>query len=47
VFIGILITNIIDTRVKAVIRRESKENIFLRSVRPSGIFVNIVATTCR
>ena len=44
-FISTLITNIINISVKGAIRRELKENILLRSIRPSGIFVNIMAMT--
>ena len=46
-FISTLIINIINISIKAVIRRESKKKIFLRSIRPSGIFIKIVATTYR
>jgi hypothetical protein len=45
VFVSTLIINIINISIKAIIRRELKENTFLRSVRPSGMFVNIVAIT--
>ena len=45
-FIYTLITNIIDLSIKAVIKRRLvKGNIHMRSIRPSGIFINKVVTT--
>jgi hypothetical protein len=45
VFISILIINIINISIEVVIRRKFKGKILIKSIRPSGIFINIVAIT--